>query len=92
MKKTEQNIFMEWLKSNLITLVVLASGMLLAWAALNARVEAIEAKVSQYPSQDWFELKFETIQKGIDENKKAIQTTNQTLQSLPSKVETALEK
>lgn len=58
-----------WLRDNLITLVVLIVGMVLAWGALSARVEAIEDKVSDYPSQDYFELKFQQIQDDINEIK-----------------------
>lgn len=90
-KKTEQNIFMEWLKSNIITLGVLATGMILAWAGLNARVEAIEGKVSQYPSQDWFELKFQMIHESIEENKKATLNNTEAINNLPQRVEPVIK-
>ena len=33
---------------------------------LTERVSALEAKQDAYPSQDWFELKFDTIEDKID--------------------------
>jgi hypothetical protein len=55
----------DWLKQNLIQIVVMGIGLILAWGAMNARIAAIEAKVIEYPSQDWFELKFQIIEKNI---------------------------
>jgi hypothetical protein len=66
------NKFMkEFFEKNGLNLVIIAAGMILAWGALNARVSAVENKVEEYPSQDWFELKFEGIDKLMgDFNKK----------------------
>ncbi len=43
------------------------------WVLLNARVGTLEAKVAEYPSQRWFELKFETIDEAIDKNTEAVE-------------------
>lgn len=68
----ENNPIMKWLGQNLLNIVILSAGMLLAWAALNARVNAIEAKVAEYPSQDYFDLKFQTIDKSIADLEKKV--------------------
>lgn len=66
MAAKKQNSFMSWLSANAINLIILVGGMLIAWGALNTRVNAIEAKVAEYPSQDWFELKFDEIDKSLE--------------------------
>lgn len=73
----ENNPIMKWLGQNLLNIVILSAGMLLAWAALNARVNAIEAKVAEYPSQDYFDLKFQTIDKSIADLEKKVDANNQ---------------
>ena len=73
MRTKSQNPIVAWFTSNLFNLIILVGGMLLAWATLNARVNAIEAKVAEYPSQDWFELKFESIDNSIKELKDQIE-------------------
>ena len=50
------------LKQNLWPLIVVISGWLVGFALLQARVSVLEASVREYPSQDWFELKFQTIE------------------------------
>lgn len=62
------NTMNEFMKSNAITILVLIGGMAIAWGALNARVmsveaqeKALEANVAQYPSKDYFSLKFSDI-------------------------------
>jgi len=39
---------------------------------LATRVEAVEIKQAEYPSQDWFELKFSTIEKRFGDLEKKI--------------------
>lgn len=65
-KQPTTNIFMDWLKQNLITLAVLLVSMAIAWGMLSARVQAMEQQVAKYPSQDWFELKFQNIDDRFD--------------------------
>ena len=55
--------FSDWLKQNFFTLLVTVAGMAMAYGILNARVMAMEIKIAEYPSQDWFQLKFDTIEK-----------------------------
>lgn len=83
MTAKQQNPALKWFWSNLFNLLVLVGGMILAWGALNARVNAIETKVAEYPSQDWFELKFDGIdssiaalQKKVDANTLIIRSQN----------------
>ena len=57
----------DWLKQNGLQLAIIAAATILAWGTFNVRLNNIEAKVSQYPSQDWFTLKFENISDRMDE-------------------------
>lgn len=57
---------MEWLKQNTITLILLLVSLAISWGMLNARVDALGEKIEKYPSQDWFELKFQNIDKGFE--------------------------
>jgi hypothetical protein len=68
----------DWIKSNGLQIAIMAAGAILAWGAINARVSAIEAKVNEYPSQDWFELKFDNIDKQIIELDKKCETHIET--------------
>ena len=40
--------------------------------AIAKRVDAVEIKQAEYPSQDWFELKFSTIEKRFGDLEKKI--------------------
>ena len=62
MPSNNNNGFSDWLKQNFITLLVLIAGLAMGYGILNARVAAAEAKIAEYPSQDWFQLKFDTIE------------------------------
>ncbi len=61
MVKNTSNQFVDWFKANILTLAIMLAGMLIAWGSLNARVNAMENKVALYPSEDFFTLKFQTI-------------------------------
>jgi predicted negative regulator of RcsB-dependent stress response len=61
MKEENGNGIKKWFGNNLIAIVAYIIAVVVGWTMLNMRVAAIEAKVAQYPSKDWFELKFETI-------------------------------
>lgn len=63
----------DWLKQNATTIVFVIAGLIGAWTMLNFRVNMIEANVKQieaeidrYPSQDWFELRFQQIDTRFD--------------------------
>lgn len=61
----------EYFKKNGIQLLILGAGLLMAWATLSARVDAIEGQVAKYPGERWFVLKFETIDQQFEDlNKK----------------------
>lgn len=75
---------MTWLKENIITLILLIVSGALAWGGLSSRVDAVddrtknlEKKVSEYPSRDYFEEKFNH--------------TNENIQRLDSAFERHLE-
>jgi len=40
--------------------------------ALTSRVQAVEIKQAEYPSQDWFELKFRMVDEKIEDLEKKI--------------------
>ena len=61
-----------WLKDNLWNLVVTTVSIIAVATLLNYRVQELEAKFNDYPSKDWFELKFENIDGNILEIKNCI--------------------
>ena len=61
-----------WLQSNLWNLVATAVGIAITFSLLNYRVQELEAKFNDYPSAQWFELKFENIDQSLDEIKNCI--------------------
>ena len=71
---------MSWLKENAITLTLLIISGALAWGGLSSRVAAVddrtktlEKKVSEYPSKDYFEEKFNHTNENIDKLDTALQ-------------------
>jgi len=44
-----------------IPLLIPILALAVAWGTLNARVSASEAQLAEYPSKDYFELKFKTV-------------------------------
>ena len=63
---------MEWLKKNLLQIAIIVISIAMGWAVLSARVAAIEKQIEQYPSADYFDLKFEQLDKSIKENHDSI--------------------
>jgi len=57
-----------WLRDNAWSLIVTLIAIAMTFATLSGRVTALESRVNEYPSQDYFELRFEVIEKGIEEN------------------------
>ena len=56
-----KNGLRNWFQENFLNIVGWIVAIIVAWTILNMRVGALEARVAQYPSQDWFQLKFNTI-------------------------------
>jgi hypothetical protein len=54
---------LNWLKDNLWNLIVTIAIVISTFTLLKYRVDALEQKIAEYPSKDWFELRFT----GIDE-------------------------
>ena len=50
-----------------IPLLVPILALAVAWGTINARVSASEAQLAKYPSQDYFELKFKTVDDKLTE-------------------------
>ncbi|MFA5014019.1 MAG: hypothetical protein WC549_00565 [Actinomycetota bacterium] len=50
-----------WIKNNLWNLVITFVTIVIAFITMQLRISALENKVNQYPSQDYFDLKFKII-------------------------------
>jgi hypothetical protein len=70
-----------WLKENSWNLIITVAGIIIAFSVLNFRVEALEKRIAEYPSQDWFELKFDNIDEKIDNARKQIDINTKILNS-----------
>ncbi len=62
----KQNGLHEWFRKNLWSFIMLLGGALVVFGTFHQRVGALEKKFANYPSQDWFELKFENIDDRFD--------------------------
>ncbi|MCL5018878.1 MAG: hypothetical protein M1426_00140 [Patescibacteria group bacterium] len=65
-----------WLKDNLWNLIITFVAIIIAFVTMQARITAVELKeeqlskkVAEYPSQDFFNLKFQTIESNLNEIK-----------------------
>ena len=55
-------------KENIILFIITTlASFALSYVSLTFRVSAIEEKTSKYPSADYFDLKFKTIEMSIEE-------------------------
>lgn len=57
-----------------VWLLMILIPMILAFAYLKSEVSANTAFRKEYPSADWFEIKFKTIEDAIQELKEDVQT------------------
>lgn len=46
-KKPSNYMSFDWLKSNLLQIVLITAGIILAWGSLNARVNTVEAQITK---------------------------------------------
>jgi hypothetical protein len=69
---TKNNGAINILKQNAWPLIVVIAGWLVGFALLQARVSTLEAKVSEYPSQDFFSERFKNIDEKFVELQKQI--------------------
>lgn len=61
----------QFLNRHLWQILVVAVTGIIMFFLLDARVSALEEVQSEYPSQDWFKLRFDTIdQQQLDQNKR----------------------
>jgi len=60
------NGFTEMLKNNAWAILLLIVSWVVGFALLQQQVNALEIKISKYPSEDWFELKFKNIDERFD--------------------------
>jgi hypothetical protein len=63
----KQNNLNSWLKINSWNLILTFAGIVASFAIANYRINTVEAKISEYPSYDYFELKFNTIDKSLND-------------------------
>ena len=68
-----------WFKQNLWAFIIIVSGTLIAIGVFQQRVSALEIgfsdleiKVNQYPTERWFDSKFENIDKRFEMLEKKI--------------------
>lgn len=59
MKK--ENLVQSWLSNNALKLIAIIAGLVIAFYQVQYKIEAIERTVAEYPSVDYFNLKFQTI-------------------------------
>ncbi len=69
---TKNNGITSWFKQNAWAIVFFAGVTIAGYATLRAKVDAMEVKLAQYPSQDYFTLKFDTLDTKILELQKQI--------------------
>ena len=65
---TKQPNLQSWLSSNAWNLIITLAGVIVAFCLMQYRVDAneikiqkLDDKISAYPSKDYFDLKFKTI-------------------------------
>jgi hypothetical protein len=69
----QQSPINNWLKQNAWNLFLTFIGIVVAWTLFNARLSSVEAKINDFPSYDYFELKFNVLDKAINEVKDQLQ-------------------
>jgi hypothetical protein len=72
------NKLTNWFFNNSWSMIVAGVAITLSFAYLVSRVEALEKKVEPFPSYDYFELKFNTIQDQVEEVKLSIKEHRET--------------
>jgi chaperonin cofactor prefoldin len=79
MPKQTQDNMQNWLKNNWWNLLLTIVGIVIAFTVLQGKVASIEAqvnvlekKVATYPSQEYFDLRFKTIEQGQQDLKQQI--------------------
>ena len=93
MTKQTQDNMQGWLRSNLWNLIITAVAIIVAFVTIQAKIIALELKttnleqrVATYPSQEYFDLRFETIEKGqIDLKEQILEVKKELKQHLLEK-------
>jgi len=75
-----------WFTSNMWNIIVTAIGMIAVASVLMFRVNLLEARFAEYPSQDWFELKFEMIDKKFVEVQKQFDKVDEQFVELRNEI------
>lgn len=68
----KNNGITSWLKQNIWAIIFFAGVTIAGYATLRAKVDAMETQLAKYPSQDYFTLKFDTLDNKILELQKQI--------------------
>ena len=76
----KRNTISQILTNNLWQIIILIVSGIVAFTLLKGmveantfRIQAIEKKQAEYPSQDWFELKFKTMEQNSDSRFEALE-------------------
>lgn len=69
---SKNNGLVSWFKQNAWAIIFFAGVTIAGYATLRAQVNAMEAKLAQYPSQDYFTLRFDTLDSRILELQRQI--------------------
>jgi len=62
--ESENKEIINWLRQNWFIIIFIGS-LIVAWTSVNIRVNAMEKALAEYPSEDYFDLKFKTIEKDL---------------------------
>lgn len=71
MTKTKDS-FHELLLKNAWQLIIAILVMAVTWGVIITRVNAMEEKLAEYPSRDYFELRFDQLDQDIREIKESL--------------------
>lgn len=58
-----------WIRDNLWNLIVTFSAGVFMYASIVTRLNSVEAKVADFPSREYFELRFATLEEAVRELK-----------------------
>jgi len=66
---TKQNGVQNWLKQNAWNLLITGVAVIAAATLLNYRITKAEEKIATYPSREYFDLRFDTIEQNLNDVK-----------------------
>jgi len=82
-----------WLRNNLWNILTVAVAIIIGWAYLQSAVRVnaqaisqLERRIDAYPSEEYFELKFQTIDNSIRDVRKDLNTLENKVDRLPQRL------